>query len=86
MELENFNVFLFSNKACEPQFKQLQDDSFQKAKQKLEMVNVATTETVELRDKLASLKDKLDLLMQKLMSNERKWENIMMMQVSGKFS
>jgi hypothetical protein len=46
------------------------------------MVNFVTTETAELTTKLANLKDLLDLLMQKLMSNERKWETIMMMQVS----
>lgn len=40
-----------------------------------------TLETMELRDKLANLRDQLDLLMQKLMANERKWETIMMMQV-----
>lgn len=50
--------------------------------QKLEMVNVVTAETVDLRIKLEILNDQLDLLMQKLMKNERKWEIIMMMQVS----
>lgn len=60
---------------------ELQNNSFQKAKERLEMVNVVTTETVALNETLASLKDQLDLLMQKLMSNERKWEEIMMMQV-----
>jgi hypothetical protein len=45
------------------------------------MVNVQTAETAALSQKLARLKDQLDLLMQKLMSNERKWETIMMMQV-----
>lgn len=45
------------------------------------MVNAATVETVELSHNLAKLKDQLDFLMQKLMSNERKWETIMMMQV-----
>jgi hypothetical protein len=46
------------------------------------MINVVTAETAELKEKLACLKDELDLLMQKLMSNERMWETIMMMQVS----
>lgn len=34
-----------------------------------------------MRRNLNQLRDELDLLMQKLMSNERKWEMIMMMQV-----
>lgn len=46
------------------------------------MVSVVTATTIELRAKSAMLKDELDLLMQKLMTNERKWEAIMMMQVS----
>jgi hypothetical protein len=44
-------------------------------------VNVVTSETIELKKTLSDLRDQLDLLMQKLMSNERKWETIMMMQV-----
>lgn len=46
------------------------------------MVNVVTAKTVELKATLDDLNDQLDLLMQKLMSNERKWESIMMMQVN----
>lgn len=72
---------LFLRQACEPQLKELQDDSFQKAKEKLEMVTSVTSETVQLKEKLSNLRDQLDLLMQKLMANERKWETIMMMQV-----
>lgn len=45
------------------------------------MVNVVTAESFRLKAMSADLKDQLDLLMQKLMSNERKWEEIMMMQV-----
>lgn len=71
----------FLRQACEPQFKQLQDDSFHKAKEKLEMVTVVTKETIDLKERAGSLRDQLDLLMQKLMSDERKWETIMMMQV-----
>lgn len=48
------------------------------------MVNVVTSTTQELKAKLAMLKDKLDLLQQKLMANERKWETIMMMQVRSR--
>ena len=40
-----------------------------------------TAETAELTKRLGDLKDERDLLMQKLMSDERKWETIMMMQV-----
>lgn len=80
--LENFTIFVsFTTQACEPQFKQIQDDSFQKAKQKLEMVSVVTKDTIDLKERVESLRDELDLLMQKLMSDERKWETIMMMQV-----
>jgi hypothetical protein len=68
--------------ACEPQFKHIQDECFQKAKEKLEMVTTVTAETAIFRVKLENLNDQLDLLMQKLMSDERRWENIMMMQVS----
>lgn len=50
--------------------------------QKLQMVNIVTAETVDQRKKLEDLNDRLDLLMQKLMKNERQWETIMMMQVS----
>lgn len=46
------------------------------------MVSVVTSGTVELKETLANLRDQLDLLMQKLMANERKWETIMMMQVN----
>lgn len=46
------------------------------------MVAIVTAETNELKEKSDNLKDRLDLLMQKLMSNERKWEIIMMMQVN----
>lgn len=35
-----------------------------------------------MRCNLTQLQDELDLLKQKLMANERKWEMIMMMQVS----
>lgn len=68
--------------ACEPQFKHLQDECFQQAKEKLEMVSTVTAETAIFRSKLENLNDQLDLLMQKLMSDERRWENIMMMQVN----
>jgi uncharacterized protein YigA (DUF484 family) len=44
-------------------------------------VNSVTVETARLRTILEGLRDRLDLLMQKLNSNERKWETIMMMQV-----
>lgn len=71
----------FLRQACEPQFVELQNNSFQKAKEKLEMVNAVSAETIRLTAMSANLKDQLDLLMQKLMSNERKWEEIMMMQV-----
>jgi hypothetical protein len=46
------------------------------------MVNVVSLETIDLTAKLDLLKDQLDLLMQKLMSDERKWESIMMLQVT----
>lgn len=69
-------------KLCEPQFKLLQDESFQKAKEKLEMVKPVTNRTMELTKRLDDLKDKLEMMMQTLMHSERKWENIMMMQVS----
>ncbi|CAO1413909.1 unnamed protein product [Diamesa serratosioi] len=65
---------------CEPQFKHLQDESFQKTKEKLEMVKAVTNRTIELRLRLAGLKDQLEMMMQTLMYSERKWENIMMMQ------
>jgi hypothetical protein len=45
------------------------------------MVSVVSLETIDLTMKLDLLKDQLDLLMQKLMSDERKWESIMMLQV-----
>jgi hypothetical protein len=66
--------------ACEPQFKQLQDESFAKAKQKLEMVDEVTNKTMEMRETLTRLQNESDFLMQKLMADERKWERIMMMQ------
>lgn len=66
---------------CEPQFKLLQDESFQKAKEKLEMVKPVTNRTIVLTKRLADLKDQLEMMMQTLMHSERKWENIMMMQV-----
>ena len=68
-------------KLCEPQFKLLQDESFQKAKEKLEMVKPVTNRTMELTKRLNDLKDQLEMMMQTLMHSERKWENIMMMQV-----
>ncbi|KAG5676297.1 hypothetical protein PVAND_006144 [Polypedilum vanderplanki] len=67
-------------KACNPQFKQLQDEAFVKAKEKLEMVEKVKIETEEMRKKLTRLEDESDLLMQNLMADERKWEMIMMMQ------
>lgn len=45
------------------------------------MVQPVCEETQKSEMKLACLKDHLDLLMQKLMADERKWETIMMMQV-----
>jgi hypothetical protein len=45
------------------------------------MVNTEIAKTSDMRRNLTRLQDELDLLMQKLMSNERKWETIMMMQV-----
>lgn len=77
-----FQILFFQ--ACEPQFKQLQDEWFQAAKEKLEMVTTVTAETAVLKAKSEHLSDQLDLLMERLMSDERKWENIMMMQVSLK--
>lgn len=47
----------------------------------MELVNVETEKTEVMRKDLTRLRDESDLLMQKLMSNERKWETIMMMQV-----
>jgi hypothetical protein len=52
-----------------------------KAKEKLEMVSTVKKQTNEMRMELTRLTDESDLLMQQLMSAERKWENIMMMQV-----
>jgi hypothetical protein len=68
--------------ACSPQFKQLQDEAFLNAKEKLENVEVVKETTLVMRSDLTRLRDELDLLMQKLMANERKWEMIMIMQVS----
>jgi hypothetical protein len=48
----------------------------------LENVNVVQETTIVMRCNLTQLQDELDLLKQKLMANERKWEMIMMMQVS----
>lgn len=67
--------------ACEPQFKQLQDEAFGKAKEKLELVNQVINTSDEMKSELTRLRDESDLLMQNLMSDERKWELIMMMQV-----
>ncbi|KAL7039565.1 hypothetical protein ACKWTF_000026 [Chironomus riparius] len=67
-------------KACEPQFKQLQDEAFAKAKEKLELENDIIQTTDKMKNELMQLKDESDLLMQNLMCNERKWEQIMMMQ------
>lgn len=47
----------------------------------MELVNIVTKETIDLKERVEGLRDQLDLLMQKLMSDERKWETIMMMQV-----
>lgn len=49
------------------------------------MVKIKNVETATLSLKLTQLKDQLDLLMQKLMFDERKWETIMMMQVQNTF-
>jgi hypothetical protein len=44
-------------------------------------VNEFIDTTNKMKNELTQLKDESDLLMQNLMSNERKWELIMMMQV-----
>ncbi|CRK86481.1 CLUMA_CG000430, isoform A [Clunio marinus] len=67
-------------KACEPQFQQLQNNSFEKAKEKLKLIDTVTVKTNELQETLRNRKDQMDLLMQKLMFDERRWESIMMMQ------
>jgi uncharacterized protein Yka (UPF0111/DUF47 family) len=54
-----------------------------KAKEQLETVTLVTESTEEMRKDLTRLENESDLLMQKLMSNERKWETIMMMQVGS---
>lgn len=70
-------------KLCEPEFKLLQDQCFAKAKDKLELVNPVCQKTLKLEAKRDALKSNLDLLMEKLMCIERKWENLMKMQVKN---
>lgn len=48
------------------------------------MVTTVTADTAVLKAKYEHLSDQLDLLMERLMSDERRWENIMMMQVNAR--
>lgn len=46
------------------------------------MVTSVTADSAVLKAKYEHLCDQLDLLMERLMTDERKWENIMTMQVN----